>query len=323
MANATASIMEQEKKELTAAADEKQSEIEKQAEEAIKKAEAEKVKAEKEAKEAKTAAEKAKAEQKAAEAKAAEEKAKAEAEANRRAQEEARRREQEQKDVYSVEPMNKNMVSTTDNLKFRQWATTNSDVLAVLNKGDMVHVIGAVKCNGQYTSWYKAERNGMTGYVCGDWLANAEEHKDVYSVEPMNKDMSSTTNDLKLRQWETTDSDILTVLNYGDIVKVIGAVKCNGQYTGWYKVDRDGIVGYCCGDWLTDIKEAAETPYTVFDTTYYLALRNAPATDDANEIGQLHNGDTFYVTDRSNGAFYYGHTADGQWGYVNANYIAI
>ncbi len=66
----------------------------------------------------------------------------------------------------------------------------------------------------------------------------------------------------------------------------------------------------------------AETACIVRGTRNYLALRTEPRTADWNEIGKLHNGDTFYVTDFGfNGNFAYGHTTYGSYGYVNQNYL--
>ena len=71
---------------------------------------------------------------------------------------------------------------------------------------------------------------------------------------------------------------------------------------------------------LVPVTAYADTAYVVTGTTNYLALRTEPRTDSRNEIGKLHNGDTFYVTSRS-GGYAYGYTVLGIYGYVNANYL--
>ena len=65
----------------------------------------------------------------------------------------------------------------------------------------------------------------------------------------------------------------------------------------------------------------ADTACIVSGTQNYLALRNAPATDARNEIGRLHNGDTFTVTSMETNGFAYGYTRSGNYGYVNASYL--
>ena len=71
---------------------------------------------------------------------------------------------------------------------------------------------------------------------------------------------------------------------------------------------------------LVPVTAYGDTAYVVTGTTNYLALRTEPRTDSRNEIGKLHNGDTFYVTSRS-GGYAYGYTVLGIYGYVNANYL--
>lgn len=72
---------------------------------------------------------------------------------------------------------------------------------------------------------------------------------------------------------------------------------------------------------LVPVTAYADTTCIVTGTKNYLALRNAPRTDSRNEIGRLHNGDTFYVTSNGSNGFAYGYTAQGYYGYVNATYL--
>ena len=67
---------------------------------------------------------------------------------------------------------------------------------------------------------------------------------------------------------------------------------------------------------------AATTSYTVTVADGYLALRNAKAYDDANEIGQLNTGDTVQVQDSSGSTYWYVYSSRlGKSGYVNKNYL--
>ena len=67
---------------------------------------------------------------------------------------------------------------------------------------------------------------------------------------------------------------------------------------------------------------AATTSYTVTVADGYLALRNAKAYDDANEIGQLNNGDTVQVQDSSGSTYWYVYVPKlGKEGYVDKNYL--
>ena len=67
---------------------------------------------------------------------------------------------------------------------------------------------------------------------------------------------------------------------------------------------------------------AATTSYTVTVADGYLALRNAKAYDDKNEIGKLYTGDTVQVTDSSDGTYWYVYSPKlNKSGYVNKNYL--
>ena len=66
---------------------------------------------------------------------------------------------------------------------------------------------------------------------------------------------------------------------------------------------------------------AGET-YTVKVDKGYLALRTAPAYDEANEIGELYTGDVVEVKDKSNGQYWWVYSPKhGREGYVNADYL--
>ena len=78
-------------------------------------------------------------------------------------------------------------------------------------------------------------------------------------------------------------------------------------------------------DYLVKNKDntaSAVVTKTVKVKSGYLALRNAKAYDDANEIGQLNNGDTVQVQDSSGSTYWYVYSSRlGKSGYVNKNYL--
>lgn len=73
---------------------------------------------------------------------------------------------------------------------------------------------------------------------------------------------------------------------------------------------------------MTETSLAAANNYTVTVASGYLALRNAKAYNDANEIGQLYTGDTVEVTDASDSTYWTVYSAKlGKSGYVNSAYL--
>ncbi|MBU5480448.1 SH3 domain-containing protein [Blautia sp. MSJ-19] len=67
---------------------------------------------------------------------------------------------------------------------------------------------------------------------------------------------------------------------------------------------------------------AAGTSYTVTVASGYLALRNAKAYDDANEIGKLYTGDTVEVQDSSGSTYWYVYSSKlNKYGYTDRRYL--
>ena len=62
---------------------------------------------------------------------------------------------------------------------------------------------------------------------------------------------------------------------------------------------------------------------TVTGTKHYLAIRNAAAYDEKNEIGKIYNGTQIQIRpDVRNGAFVWAHASNiDKEGWVNANYV--
>jgi len=108
----------------------------------------------------------------------------------------------------------------------------------------------------------------------------------------------------------------------GDYVE---AIRTSGQY--WYVYSPSlGAYGYTNSDYL--VTSAPYQSATNSNTYYasvssgYLALRNAQAYDETNEIGKISNGQEVQVVDSSTGTYWYVYVpALGQYGYVNSDYL--
>ena len=75
-----------------------------------------------------------------------------------------------------------------------------------------------------------------------------------------------------------------------------------------------------CLLWMSPAHVYASDSYRVTGTKNYLALRNAPSYDQANEIAKLHNGDIVQFVNSGNGTYWYVSSSKG-YGYVNKNYL--
>ena len=121
------------------------------------------------------------------------------------------------------------------------------------------------------------------------------------------------------------DPDTMNVLKYlepGTEIGIIGDVVEGGVLTGWYAIEsEDYELAYILG---SDFYEYSyySNQAEVRVSTGYLALRTAPAYDEANEIGELYTGDVVEVEDiTDNGyAYVYSYKYDA-YGYANVNYL--
>ena len=103
-------------------------------------------------------------------------------------------------------------------------------------------------------------------------------------------------------------------LNTGDLVEVTNRKDSTYWYAYSPKLDKCGYVDnryiYNSGLWTVKVEKG------------YLALRNKPAYNDSNEIGQLNTGDTVQVKDTSDSNYWYVYSPLlDKTGYVDKNYI--
>ena len=161
------------------------------------------------------------------------------------------------------------------------------------------------------TYWYVyASRLKKSGYVNRRYLANSSSERYV----------SVKSGYLALRNAKAFN--VVGELYTGDKVQISDA----SVSTYWLVyVPGLGKGGYVNKDYLVKNKDntaSAVVTKTVKVKSGYLALRNAKAYDDANEIGQLNTGDTVQVQDSSGSTYWYVYSSRlGKSGYVNKNYL--
>ena len=159
------------------------------------------------------------------------------------------------------------------------------------------------------TYWYVyASRLKKSGYVNRRYLANSSSERYV----------SVKSGYLALRNAKAfKSSNEVAELYTGDKVQISDS----SDSTYWLVY----VPGHVIKDYLVKNKDntaSAVVTKTVKVKSGYLALRNAKAYDDANEIGQLNTGDTVQVQDSSGSTYWYVYSSRlGKSGYVNKNYL--
>lgn len=163
------------------------------------------------------------------------------------------------------------------------------------------------------TYWYVyASRLKKSGYVNRRYLANSSSERYV----------SVKSGYLALRNAKAFKSSN----EVADFIQEISTDRGCRDSTYWLVyVPGLGKGGYVNKDYLVKNKDntaSVVVTKTVKVKSGYLALRNAKAYDDANEIGQLNNGDTVQVQDSSGSTYWYVYSSRlGKSGYVNKNYL--
>lgn len=184
-------------------------------------------------------------------------------------------------------------------------AYDDKNEIGKLYTGDTVEVTDS---SGS-TYWYVyASRLKKSGYVNRKYLANESSERTV----------SVKSGYLALRNDKAfKSSNEVAELYTGDKVQI--ADSSDSTYWLVY-VPGLGKGGYVNKDYL--VKDTAVVTKTVKVKSGYLALRNAKAYDDSNEIGQLNNGDTVQVQDSSGSTYWYVYSSRlNKSGYVNKNYL--
>ena len=178
----------------------------------------------------------------------------------------------------------------------------------------------------------KSIRNLVIGAVmaCGVFTASSAALAGTQYVQ---------TN-MNFRNGTSTSAPLIGSVPAGAQVEVLG------QSNGWDLIRYNGQTGYICGGNLGNSYGGSgnTSVSNYFDTNFvqtaheiansgngirtvsvngYLALRNAPCYDAANEIGKLHTGDTVELVSTYNTGSYVEVFAPklGCYGYVNAGFI--
>ena len=132
---------------------------------------------------------------------------------------------------------------TADALRVRSQASTDSEVLGLLNQGTQVTL------TGEEGDWYTINYNGSTAYIHKDYVKTAQ------AAESATKTGTVTADALIIRADASTESDILGLLYEGTEVEL------TGEEGDWYTIDFDGGCAYLHKDYIEteDAMSAAVT----------------------------------------------------------------
>ena len=120
-----------------------------------------------------------------------------------------------------------------DSVRLRAAANTGSAILAELNRGTAVSILG------RQDGWYKVNYDGKTGYMSADYVTARSSAGDLRCVARVISD------GLNLRSGAAASGAVLATASRGEYVDV------SGFENGWFRVQYSGKTGYMSGDHLT------------------------------------------------------------------------
>ena len=153
-----------------------------------------------------------------------------------------------EKETDEIETYKETYAVNTANLNLRDFPSLEGKVLEVIPKNSNLNVLAKIR-NG----WYKVSYGKNTGYVSGDYitLLTDEQKKEIIVEKKFSDNTFAKTDDsLNIRARANKDSDILTTVNSGSVLKVYEKMQ-----NGWYKVEGNTKVGYVDGQYLKVLSE--------------------------------------------------------------------
>ena len=149
----------------------------------------------------------------------------------------------EEKETDEIEKYKETYGINTANLNLRDYPSTDGKVLEVIPKISNLNILAKIR-NG----WYKVSYGKNTGYVSGDYvsiLTDEQKKEIVVNKKYSDNTYAKTEDSLNIRARANKDSDILTTVNSGSVLRVYEKMQ-----NGWYKVEGNAKVGYVDGQYL-------------------------------------------------------------------------
>lgn len=124
---------------------------------------------------------------------------------------------------------------TTDALRLRAEASTESDILTTAPKGASVSVL-----TDNVDGWYQVTYDGKTGYMSAEYITLDSAEVKYYVC---------ATDTVNIRAGAGTDFEKVGKMPTGAIADLL-----DSSTEGWYKISYDGVEGYVSADYskLTD-----------------------------------------------------------------------
>jgi len=181
-------------------------------------------------------------------------------------------------------------------VRLRDNIDTGANVVGMVPEGAIVLIVEGPRFNSDGTPWYHVNHAGKHGYLMGTYLvptnapntdaktndapvAKAPDVKEGDRVKVTNTDNAG----VRMRNDAGYTADVLTILEEGSVVTVMGKATVDTKGNGWVPVSFDGTKGFVVGPYLTKT-DAAATKKTPLAAPSAASQPNAPAPQSAPAV---------------------------------------
>ncbi|MEG0050857.1 MAG: SH3 domain-containing protein [Terrisporobacter sp.] len=202
---------------------------------------------------------------------------------------------------------------TTANLNMRKSASTSSSIITTIAKGSKIEIIEKTS-----SSWYKVKYSGKTGYVSSEYV-NLNSNSNDNNTPSTSAKYGVTTDNLNMRESDSTSSSIITTIKKGTKVEIIEKTS-----SSWYKIKYSGKTGYVSSKYITLSNNSSDnnTPSTSSKsgtTTASLNMRKS-ASSSASIITTIPKGSKVEILEKTSSTWYKVKYS-GKTGYSASQYI--
>jgi uncharacterized protein YgiM (DUF1202 family) len=218
-----------------------------------------------------------------------------------------------------------------DNVRVREGATYDADIVTSLPEGTGVEVLDGPFSDGDGNAWYSVRVAGITGYIVGDYLASSSDGSvggnASGSANTGASDTVTASDNVHLRSGPSVGYASIGKIPAGTSVTVAG-----DGIDGWLRVSWNGFEGWAYGSFFSDGATPA-TPSAPVDPEPEVVLIEAGtryARDSVNfrsgpSLGsrvyeQLPAGVAVELTGKSQNGFAEG-VANGTTGWVSLDFL--
>lgn len=204
---------------------------------------------------------------------------------------------------------NRSHTVLVSSLRIRTGPSTSHSIIGHLDKGQTVQITGEVQ------DWYKISHNGQTAYISKDYVSSNTTAAPAPSAAiQQNGSYIVNTTSLRIRTGPGLYYPVIGGALEGQALQVIGAEN------GWYKINRNGTVGYVSSQYVDFTPERTAQPVQ----EYYIAVPalnvRSGASTQSSILGIVTSGQKIAVSGEQSG--WYTITYKGQTAYVAKDFVS-